>query len=67
MNFLAKILSEPLLWWLQEHRTEIDARAGTFQAFEMFGQQLLQNGHYASVEIQEKLDKMTEARKELEK
>ncbi|XP_049273275.1 spectrin alpha chain isoform X2 [Rhipicephalus sanguineus] len=51
----------------QEHRTEIDARAGTFQAFEMFGQQLLQNGHYASAEIQQKLDMMTEARKELEK
>lgn len=52
---------------LQEHRTEIDARAGTFQAFEMFGQQLLQSGHYASVEIQEKLESMAEARQELEK
>ncbi|XP_066994167.1 spectrin alpha chain isoform X1 [Anabrus simplex] len=51
----------------QEHRTEIDARAGTFQAFELFGQQLLQSGHYASVEIQEKLESMTEARQELEK
>jgi spectrin alpha len=51
----------------QEHRTEIDARAGTFQAFELFGQQLLQSGHYASVEIQEKLESMSEARQELEK
>ncbi|XP_034234548.1 spectrin alpha chain isoform X1 [Thrips palmi] len=51
----------------QEHRTEIDARAGTFQAFELFGQQLLQSGHYASVEIQEKMESMTEARQELEK
>nr|CAD7598155.1 unnamed protein product [Timema genevievae] len=51
----------------QEHRTEIDARAGTFQAFELFGQQLLQSSHYASVEIQEKLESMTEARQELEK
>ncbi|XP_039289075.1 spectrin alpha chain-like isoform X4 [Nilaparvata lugens] len=51
----------------QEHRTEIDARSGTFQAFELFGQQLLQSGHYASVEIQEKLESMTEARQELEK
>nr|CAD7403707.1 unnamed protein product [Timema cristinae] len=50
-----------------EHRTEIDARAGTFQAFELFGQQLLQSSHYASVEIQEKLESMTEARQELEK
>lgn len=46
---------------------EIDARAGTFQAFEMFGQQLLQSSHYASVEIQEKLESMAEARQELEK
>lgn len=59
--------AEALLERHLEHRTEIDARAGTFQAFEMFGQQLLQNGHYASKEIQEKLDKMTDARKELEK
>ncbi|XP_075227894.1 alpha spectrin isoform X2 [Lycorma delicatula] len=51
----------------QEHRTEIDARSGTFQAFELFGQQLLQSGHYASVEIQEKLESMTEAHQELEK
>lgn len=46
---------------------EIDARAGTFQAFELFGQQLLQSSHYASVEIQEKLESMAEARQELEK
>ncbi|XP_014291962.1 spectrin alpha chain isoform X1 [Halyomorpha halys] len=51
----------------QEHRTEIDARTGTFIAFESFGQQLLQSGHYASVEIQEKLESMNEARQELEK
>lgn len=50
----------------KEHRTEIDARTGTFQTFEMFGQQLLQSGHYASVEIQEKIESMTEARQELE-
>ena len=51
----------------QEHRAEIDARSGTFQAFDMFGQQLLQSGHYASVEIQEKLESLAEARQELEK
>ncbi|KOC66045.1 Spectrin alpha chain [Habropoda laboriosa] len=51
----------------EEHRMEIDARAGTFQAFELFGQQLLQSSHYASVEIQEKLESMAEARQELEK
>lgn len=51
----------------QEHRTEMDARAGTFQALELFGQQLLQGGHYASVDIQEKLNNMGDARQELEK
>ncbi|KAK0179706.1 hypothetical protein PV327_005434 [Microctonus hyperodae] len=59
--------AEALLERHQEHRTEIDARTGTFQAFELFGQQLLQSSHYASVEIQEKLESMTEARQELEK
>ncbi|EZA49654.1 hypothetical protein DMN91_005852 [Ooceraea biroi] len=59
--------AEALLERHQEHRMEIDARASTFQTFEMFGQQLLQSSHYASVEIMEKLDSMTEARQELEK
>ncbi|XP_065169865.1 spectrin alpha chain isoform X2 [Atheta coriaria] len=52
---------------VQEHRTEIDARAGTFQALEMFGQQLLQSNHYASPEIQEKLEALNKAREELER
>ncbi|RWS10194.1 hypothetical protein B4U79_01511, partial [Dinothrombium tinctorium] len=47
--------------------TEIDARAGTFQAFEVFGNQLLQAKHYASNEIQEKLEQINAAREELEK
>ncbi|KAJ2946711.1 hypothetical protein O0L34_g12769 [Tuta absoluta] len=51
----------------QEHRTEMEARAGTFQALELFGQQLLQGGHYASVDIQEKLSNMSDARQQLEK
>ncbi|KAF4520896.1 hypothetical protein B566_EDAN010311 [Ephemera danica] len=59
--------AEALLERHQEHRTEVDARAGTFQAFDLFGGQLLQAGHYASVEIQEKLESMAEARQELEK
>lgn len=45
----------------------MDARAGTFQALELFGQQLLQGGHYASVDIQEKLNNMGDARQDLEK
>lgn len=56
-----------LLFPLQEHRTEIDARAGTFQAFEQFGQQLLARGHYASPEIQQKLEALDRERADLEK
>ena len=52
---------------LQEHRSEIDARAGTFQAFEMFGHQLLANNHYESPQVQEKLTDMNKARDDLEK
>lgn len=59
--------AEALLERHQEHRTEIDARAGTFQAFELFGQHLLQSNHYASPEVQEKLENMNLARQELEK
>lgn len=59
--------AEALLERHQEHRTEIDARTGTFQAFDQFGQQLLQSGHYASVEIQDKLGNLAEAREDLEK
>jgi len=46
---------------------EIDARGGTFQAFEQFGQQLLQNNHYASDEVRAKVDELADARQNLEK
>ncbi|XP_026501160.2 spectrin alpha chain isoform X1 [Vanessa tameamea] len=59
--------AEALLERHQEHRTEMDARAGTFQALELFGQQLLQGGHYASVDIQDKLNAMADARQDLER
>merc|ERR1712088_675943 len=59
--------AEALLERHQEHRTEIDARSGTFQAFELFGQQLLQADHFAAPEVQEKLEGMNEAREDLEK
>uniref|UniRef100_A0A8C5BJI1 Spectrin alpha, non-erythrocytic 1 n=1 Tax=Gadus morhua TaxID=8049 RepID=A0A8C5BJI1_GADMO len=59
--------AEALLERHQEHRTEIDARAGTFQAFEQFGQQLLARGHYASPEIQQKLEALDSERAGLEK
>lgn len=51
----------------QEHRTEIDARYGTFQAFEQFGQQLLVRGHYASSDIQQRLEALEQQRADLEK
>uniref|UniRef100_T1GCF3 SH3 domain-containing protein n=1 Tax=Megaselia scalaris TaxID=36166 RepID=T1GCF3_MEGSC len=50
-----------------EHRTEIDARAGTFAAFEQFGNELLQANHYASPVIKEKIDDLAHAREDLEK
>uniref|UniRef100_A0AAY4DGW8 Spectrin alpha chain, non-erythrocytic 1 n=1 Tax=Denticeps clupeoides TaxID=299321 RepID=A0AAY4DGW8_9TELE len=59
--------AEALLERHQEHRTEIDARAGTFQAFEQFGQLLLARGHYASPEIQQKLEALDRERADLEK
>merc|ERR1719228_2622611 len=59
--------AEALLERHQEHRTEIDARSGTFQAFELFGQQLLQADHFASDEVKEKLESMSNAREDLEK
>ncbi|XP_060596253.1 spectrin alpha chain, non-erythrocytic 1-like isoform X2 [Ruditapes philippinarum] len=50
----------------EEHRTEIDARSGTFQAFETFGQQLLHNSHYASEDVKTRLEELAVAREELE-
>ena len=52
--------AEALLEGHQEHRTGIDACSGTFQVFEQFGQQLLARGHYASPEIQQKLEALLE-------
>jgi spectrin alpha len=45
---------------------EIDARGGTFQTFEMFGNQLLQNNHYASDQVRDKLAELAQAREDLE-
>ncbi|XP_078606069.1 spectrin alpha chain, non-erythrocytic 1-like isoform X29 [Branchiostoma floridae x Branchiostoma japonicum] len=59
--------AEALLERHQDHRTEIDARAGSFQAFDNFGQQLLAKNHYASPDIEEKLATLAREREELEK
>ncbi|XP_053212819.1 spectrin alpha chain-like [Panonychus citri] len=59
--------AEALLERHQEHRTEIDARASTFQTFEIFGHHLLDRGHYASDEIAEKMREIAQARDDLER
>ena len=46
---------------------EIDARGNTFQTFEYFGKQLLEKEHYASDNVQEKLQELAGAREDLEK
>ncbi|XP_070496510.1 spectrin alpha chain isoform X3 [Chironomus tepperi] len=58
--------AEALIERHQEHRTEVDARAGTFSAFEQFGSELLQANHYASPEIQEKIESLAKTREDLE-
>ncbi|XP_076436788.1 spectrin alpha chain-like isoform X4 [Babylonia areolata] len=58
--------AEALLERHQEQRTEMDARSGTFQAFELLGQQLLQNQHYASDDVQLKMTQLAKAREDLE-
>ena len=50
----------------QEHRVEIDARSGTFETFEVFGNQLLEAEHYASDEVKARMEELREARVQLE-
>ena len=59
--------AETLLERHQEHRTEIDARATAFNVFESFGGQLLARQHFASPEIQEKLQLLKRDREAVEK
>lgn len=58
--------AEALLERHQDYRTEIDARAGTFQAFEQFGDQLIHNRHYASEDIKQRQKNVHEALRKLE-
>jgi spectrin alpha len=44
----------------QDYRTEIDARAATFHAFEQFGNQLIRSGHYASEDVRQRMDDVNE-------
>ncbi|KXJ20343.1 Spectrin alpha chain, non-erythrocytic 1 [Exaiptasia diaphana] len=59
--------AEALIDRHQEYRAEIDARDSTFQAYDEFGRELLEKEHYASPDIQEKLEKLAEERDELER
>lgn len=58
--------AEALLERHQDYRTEIDARAGTFQAFEQFGDQLIQNRHYATEDIKQRQQDVQDALRKLE-
>ncbi|TKR73840.1 hypothetical protein L596_021099 [Steinernema carpocapsae] len=58
--------AEALLERHQEYRTEIDSRAATFQAFDQFGNQLLNANHYASDNVRQRLEEVQDARKRLE-
>ena len=46
---------------------EIQARGNTFQAFEVFGHNLLQSNHYATDDISAKLEELAAARQNLER
>jgi spectrin alpha len=59
--------AEALIQRHKEHRQEIDLRDGVFRTFNNFGQELISGRHYASKEIQEKIDHIAEARKALDK
>lgn len=58
--------AEALLERHQDYRTEIDARAATFQAFEQFGNQLINSRHYASDDVAQRMRDVTDARRQLE-
>ncbi len=57
--------AEALIERHQEHRAEIDARTSTFDNFDAFGHELLENKHYASPEIQERIEATRVARDNL--
>ena len=59
--------AESLLERHQEHRTEIDTRASAFNAFDSFGGQLLARQHFASSEIQDKMQLLKKEREAIEK
>jgi hypothetical protein len=58
--------AEALLERHHEHRSEIDARSGAFQAFEDFGNDLINAEHFATDDIKQKLQEMDDIRQQLE-
>jgi hypothetical protein len=58
---------EDLIERNKENRNEIDESDGKLKDFEIFGKKILKYGNYESVEIKEKLERMNEDRKEIEK
>jgi len=58
--------AEALLERHHEHRSEIDARSGAFQAFEDFGNDLINAEHFAEEDIKQKLQEMDDIRQQLE-
>lgn len=62
---LASLVASPS--FPQEHRADMQAEAPTFQALEDFGAELIGSGHYASPEIEEKLQVVRLERDYLEK
>ncbi|CAF3226908.1 unnamed protein product [Rotaria socialis] len=58
--------AEALLERHHEHRSEIDARSGAFQAFEDFGNDLINAEHFAGEDIKQRLLEMDEIRQHLE-
>ncbi|TPP57241.1 Spectrin alpha chain non-erythrocytic [Fasciola gigantica] len=57
--------AEALLERHRDYRTEIDTRGPAFDNLEAFGKELLDHGHYAGEQVQENLQRITEARKAL--
>uniref|UniRef100_A0A1I8HD84 Spectrin alpha chain n=1 Tax=Macrostomum lignano TaxID=282301 RepID=A0A1I8HD84_9PLAT len=57
--------AEALLERHSEHKVEIEARKGTFNNFENYGNSLLDRGHYASDEIKERMEELAKLQKQL--
>uniref|UniRef100_A0A0K0ELE0 SH3 domain-containing protein n=1 Tax=Strongyloides stercoralis TaxID=6248 RepID=A0A0K0ELE0_STRER len=57
--------AEALLERHQEYKTEIDSRAATVNAFDQFGNQLINSNHYASEDVKKHMADVAKARQTL--